>query len=197
MGFPIPRFQYANVDTVGDVANTSGDISNIPDTSKIAVGMFARGTAIPAGATVGVIAGTTVTLAAGAVATATHVGEAVSFGWEVLLDYPPVETEGEVLTTNANVSESLSGIRQTSVNYIEAVRNLTFSFVSPTKQGLLDTFLRTWALLGYTFRYFEDQTSPTYVVYELKDLTVDPTKRAPASATTFYWDIPLNFRRAL
>jgi hypothetical protein len=197
MAFQIPRIQYANMDTVGDTAAGNGTLLNIPSTVGLAPGMFARGVNIPAGALIGVVAANSITLAAGVLATGTTPGGAVSFGNEILFDYPPVEPEGEVMTTDATVSQSLSGQRQTAVNYVESVRNLTFSFVSPTLKALMDTFLQTWGLLGNQFRYFEDQTSNVYVLWELSDLTVDPTKRAPASATTYVWDIPLNFRRAL
>lgn len=197
MAFQIPKIEYKNVDTTGDTTNGNGTIANIPDTTGIEVGMFVRGTGVPSGATVGSKTASSVTLASGALCTVTDTGVAVEFGIKIEFEYPPKEPRGEKLNTNAVVSESISGVRQVSINHIEATRNPVFSFLSPTIKALMDTFLQTHACNGEAFRYHEDKTSSSYVSYELEDLKVEPKKIAPRSDSTFSWEIPLKFRRVL
>jgi len=197
MAFAIPRIQYKNVDTTGDITTGNGIISTIPDTTDIEVGMFVRGTGIPDGSLVANKTGTSVTLDVPNVATATTTGVSLSFGHEILFQFPPMEKNGEILETKANTSESLSGIRQVSVNYIEENRSLVFSFLSPAIYALLDTFLRTHALFGESFRYYEDQTLNTYKDYELDKFKVTPRKLASRGVDTYVWEVPLAFRRVL
>jgi len=197
MAFAIPRIQYKNVDTTGDITTGNGIISTIPDTTDIEVGMFVRGTGIPDGSLVASKTGTSVTLNAPNLATATTTGVSLSFGYEILFQFPPMEKNGEILETKANTSESLSGIRQVSVNYIEENRSLVFSFLSPAIYALLDTFLRSHALFGESFRYYEDQTLNTYKDYELDKFKVTPRKLAPRGVDTYVWEVPLAFRRVL
>jgi hypothetical protein len=196
MGFAIPKIQYKNVDTTGNTASGNATVSNIPDTTDIEVGMFIRGTGIPTGATVGSKTSSTVVLASGT-ASANGTGVALAFGYEIEFDYPPIEPEGEELNTKATSSESLSGIQQTSVNYIEATRKPKFSFISQAKYLLLKTFMQSHALLGGDFRYYEDKTLSSYVDYELDKLKWEPKKIAPVGVDVYIWEIPLTFRRAL
>lgn len=63
--------------TTADTTDTSDQLTNIADTTNIAVGWKVEGTGIPAGTTVSAIVGTTVTLSAAA--TATDTGVAVKF----------------------------------------------------------------------------------------------------------------------
>ena len=196
MAFAIPRIQYKNLDTTGDTLNTNATISNIPDTTLIEVGMFIRGAGIPTGATVGSKTSSTVVLASGT-ASATASGVALAFGYEILFTYPPKEAKGEKLKSNASVSTSLSGIRQTSVDNIEGTRNPIFSFLTQALKTKLDTFVQTSALFGEAFRYFEDQTSASYVAYELDALDYDPKKIAPAGVDVYTWEIALKFVRTL
>ncbi len=195
-GFAIPRIQYLNVDTTGATTSGSGTIGSIPDTSELVVGMFVRGTGIPTGALIGTIGVNSVTLASSVLATATG-SVAVVFGKEILFDYPPVETGGEELSTNSTISESLSGERQVSINYVEGLRKLKLSHLSPAVYALLDTFLKTHALIGESFRYYDDKTTSTYVDVELDQLKAQPKKLAPRGVDTYVWEVPLNLRRVL
>lgn len=197
MAFAIPKIQYKNISTTGDTAISSGVIINIPSTANIEVGMFCRGAGIPTGALVGSKTATTITLASGVLATANATAAALDFGFEILFDYPPIEEGGEALETKATISESLSGIQQVSVNYVEATRRLKFSFLSPAVYALVDTFLRTSAILGEGFRYFEDQTLTPFTEYELNALKVAPRKIASRGSVDFVWEVPLTFRRVL
>lgn len=196
MAFAIPRIQYKNVDTTGTTANLSGTITGIADTSRIEIGMFVRGAGIPVGALVGSKTSSTVTLAAAVLATASATVP-IAFGYEILFDYPPIEPTGEALEAKAVTSESLSGIQQTALNYIEGKRELKFSFLTNTIYQLVDTFLKTHALLGDSFRYFEDKTLSTYVEYELDALKTKPRKIAAKGVDVYVWEVPLSFRRVV
>lgn len=197
MSFEIPKIEYKNSTSIGDTTSGSGTISNISSTEDLEAGMFITGTGIPSGATVGTVSATSIDLADGAVCTATNSDITLTFGHRIEFDFPPKEPKGEARETKATISESLSGQRQVSVNYIEGTRSLTFSFLSPAIYALLQTFLDEHALLGETFRYYEDKTLSTYVDYELDTLKVDPKKIAPRSATTYVWEVPLKFRRVV
>lgn len=195
MGFAIPKLQYKNLDTTGDTTISSGTIANIPDVSEIEVGMYVRGTGIPAGATVGSIGATSITLASGVLATANGAAVAVLFGYEILFDFPPVEATGNQYETKGTITQSLSGVKQVSVDHIELVRKFTFSFLSQALYTAMDTFLTTFALLGGEFRYFDDKTIDSYVVYDLNTLKTAPKKVAPKGQDTYVWDLPLDFRK--
>jgi len=197
MAFPIPKIEYKNGSTTGTTTNGSGTLTSVGDTSDMEAGMFISGTGVPTGATIESVTTTTVTLASGAVCTSTNPSSTLSFGHRIEFEYPPKEPKGEARDTKATVSESLSGIRQVSVNYIEGTRNLLFSFLSPTIYALLETFLDDHALLGDEFRYYEDKTLSTYVDYELDTFKVEPKKIAPRSETTYVWEVPLKFRRVI
>lgn len=197
MGFPIPRIQYKNVDTEGDVASGSGVINDIEDTSEIEVGMFVRAAGVPSGALVGTVGANSVTLASGVLATASNGDTPIKFGFEVLFQYPPIEETGENLEPKSTVTEALSGIRQVAEHYLEGVRKLKFSFLSQSIYTLLDTFLRTHGTKGKAFRYYADQTLDAYVDYELDALKVVPKKIAPKGVEVYVWEVPLSFRRIL
>jgi hypothetical protein len=196
MAFAIPRIQYKNLDTTGTTASGNGTITSIADTSLIEVGMFVRGTGIPDGALVDSKTSSTVVLASGVLCTASAT-VAISFGYEILFDYPPIEEGGEELDAKNTTSESLSGVQQTALHYIEGKRKLKFSFLSPAIYTLVDTFLKTWGLLGEDFRYYEDKTLTPYTTYELDALKVNPKKIAPRGVDTYVWEVPLSFRRVI
>ncbi len=197
MAFLIPKIEYKNAATTGDTTSGSGTVANVADTSKILAGMFVKGSGIPTGTLVGTVSSTSFTLASSVHASATAAGVALAFGFAIALDYPPKEPKGEILESKSTISESLSGVRQTSVSSTEGFREFVFSFLSPAIYALFNTWLTTSALLGDSFRYFEDQTSSTYVEYSLDTLKVTPVKVTSRSATTYVWDIPLKFRRVL
>lgn len=197
MAFAIPKLQYKNVTLTGNTTSGSGTIAGLTSTASLAVGMFASGAGIPVGATIGSLTSNSFTLAGGVLATATATGVSIDFGNEISFDYPPKEPKGEALEVNATQSESLSGVRQVSLNNIEAKRSLTFSFLSPAIYAQLDSFLKNHALLGSSFRYFEDKTLTTYVDYELDSLKTSPKKISPRGVDLYVWELPLTFRRVL
>lgn len=197
MAFAIPKIEYKNGTTTGTTTSGSGTISAVASTEDIEAGMFIEGTGIPTGATVASVTDTEILLANGVLCTASNASVTLSFGSRIEFDFPPKEPKGESRDVKASSSESLSGQRQVSVNYIEGNRSLTFSFLSPAIFALLETFLDSHGLLGEEFRYYEDKTLTTYVDYELDTLKVDPKKIAPRSPTTYVWEVPLKFRRVI
>jgi len=197
MAFAIPKIEYKNGSTNGNTTNGSGTIADVDDTTDIEAGMFISGTGVPSGATVESVTATTVVLANGATCTATGSDVTLNFGHRIEFEYPPKEAKGELLESKATVSESLSGQRQVSLNYIEGNRSLTFSFLTQTIYNLVKDFLEDHALLGEEFRYYEDKTLSTYVDYELDTFKVDPKKIAPKGEDTYVWEVPLKFRRVV
>jgi hypothetical protein len=174
MGAHIPKIQYKNATLTGDTTNANATVSDVADTSDIEVGMIVTGSGIPAGTTVLSVGASSFTMNKNATATANNVS--LSFAHELEFDYPPVEPSGEKLKAEATVSESLSGLKQVSINNVEATRKLKFSFLSHAKYLLLKDFLDDHAILGNDFRYFDDKASSSYITYELDKLEYEPKK---------------------
>lgn len=195
MGHYIPKLQYKNYLQNGTTTMGSNILTGMSPTTNFEVGMFVRGTGIPAGALVASKTNNTVTFT-GTPATASATVP-VSFGVEIIFSYPPIEPKGETIDPKETVSTSLSGINQTIVNHLEALRTPTFSFLSETIKLQLDLFARTWYCLGRTFRYFDDRDSASYIEFESKDLKYAPTKIVPKGINTYVWKVPMSFRRLL
>lgn len=116
---------------------------------------------------------------------------------ELVFDYPPTVDDGDQFVPTNTVSISISGVRQVSTNYVEIQRTVTFEFVTQTLKMLYDSFMSTWAVLGNTFKYFEDQNSGTFVYYEISDLQTKSKKIMPKTANSYLWQIPISMRRVL
>lgn len=197
MAFAIPKIEYKNGSTTGTVTSGSGTLSGLESTEDIEVGMFIAGTGIPAGATVESKTDTAVVLAGGVLATVSNASVDLSFGFKIEFEYPPKEPKGEQFETNATTSISLSGIRQVSINHIEGNRSPIFSFLSQSIYELMLSFLQNHALLGESFRYYENKNSAAYLDYELDTLKVEAKKIAPKGEDVYVWEVPLKFRRVL
>lgn len=196
MAHKIPKLQYLNTSFTGDRTSGSAVITNIADTTDLAADMVVVGTGVPSGAVILTVdSATQITLDMNATATATSASFDAYF--EISFDYPPVETKGEQYDAKENISISLSGDRQVSINYIEAMRDLKFSFVSQTIKDLLDTFFTTHGVYGRDFRYFEDNQSASYITYEIDKLKYQPKKLSAVSTSAYLWEIPITFRRVL
>jgi len=147
MAFAIPRIQYKNYTVAGNTSSGSALVTALTTTTGLEVGMFVRGTGIPTGAKILTVdSSTQVTLDMNATANGT--GVSFDFGFEILFDYPPKEKYGEKLDSKERVSVAISGVQQTSVDFIEAKRELKFSFLTETIKTKMDTFYKTWAGLG-------------------------------------------------
>lgn len=194
MAHKIPKLQYLNTTLSGTTSSGSPTITGISSTADLQAGMKAVGTGIPVGATILSLTSTTATLSANATASATV---SIAYYFEISFDYPPIEVKGEILDAKERVSVSISGLRQVSLDHIEGQRKMKFSFVSQTIKDLVTTFFTTHALYGKVFRYFDDNTSMSYVEYELLNFKYDPTKISPRGPSAYLWEFPLDVRRVL
>ena len=120
----------------------------------------------------------------------------------IAFEYPPeVGGDGpDELTTKDNTVFSLSGVRQTSFNYIDANRFMVFSFASEALLLAFQNFITGWACLGNSFQYYDDATSEDFVTYELvpgykfKPVRITGVSGSPGD---YIYKIPLQFRRTV
>lgn len=116
---------------------------------------------------------------------------------QIVFDYPPILDDGDERETKATVSDSVSGIRQVSAQYVEVIRNLKFSFVSETLKSALELFYDLNAGLGKSFKYFEDKNGIAFAFYELDELKLKPKRIQAVGENAYIWEIPLKLRRVL
>jgi hypothetical protein len=197
MGFAIPKIEYNVIETQGNLTSGNGTITGIPDTSLITAGMFVRGAGVPSGAVVLSVAVNSIVLASGVLCTNTALAVPLEFGSLLEFVYPPVEQSGESRKSASHISESLSGMRQVSTDYIEGTRTLRFSFLSQSLFESMETFLGSWGLLGKSFRYYDDKLSVSYQETELDKLQSMPKKIAPKGVDQYVWEQSLTFRRVI
>lgn len=115
----------------------------------------------------------------------------------ISFDYPPVVDDGDEYESKAVISDAISGIRQVSVQNIEAVRKLKFSFLSESKRSALDSFFTSHAGYGKSFKYFEDKNGVTFSYYELDELKFQPKKITAVGENAYIYELPLKLRRVL
>lgn len=112
---------------------------------------------------------------------------------EIPFDFPPEQDDGESYDVKEHVSDAISGARQVSVDHIELLRKLKFTFLTPTIKAQLETFFNTHAAFGNSFKYYEDKTLVGFVTYELKDFKFDPKK--VTGRVIYPYEIDFKFRR--
>ena len=196
MPFQIPKIEYKNYSYSGTTSSGSAIVTAMTTTTSLEVGMFVKGTGIPSNTTIlSVDSSSQITLSQNV--TASNVGVSLSFGYEIEFEYPPVEPGGEVLDSKERISVSISGVRQVSIDFIEAKRKLKFAFLTEAIKSKVDTFMQTHALYGKQFRYFDDKTSVSYLTVELNSLKYDPKKIAPKGIDVYVWEFSSEFRRVL
>lgn len=113
---------------------------------------------------------------------------------EIDFRYPPKEEIPEKMDSKQRISVSLAGIRQISVDYVEATRVLKFSHLNETEIAALQTFYLTHGYLGKTFKYFEDQNSINFVEYEMVN-DFSPRRMAIATANQYFYEVQITMRR--
>lgn len=116
---------------------------------------------------------------------------------EISFDYPPLGDDGDLLNSKAHVSESISGMRQVSIDYIAVERDLKFTFLSETIKAQLYTFFALHALYGKSFKYFDDKNGVDFVFYELDTLKFTPKRMQGVGENAYIWELPLKLRRVL
>ncbi len=192
MGHAIPKIEWKN-DTESCISVSGNDTLTLVSTTLIEVGMIAEGTGIPSGTTV--IAKTSSTVQLSALATVSATND-IEFLYRISLDYPPIEETGEQEDSVDHSSTSLSGIQQTSIDYVEGIRALTFSHLSQALYVQFKTFYESHAFISRSFRYYDDKTLTDFLDYELKDLKFKP-KKIGSRGTDYVWVLPFNLRRVV
>lgn len=193
MAFAIPKIEFNVKTKSGASAGGSDFIVSLASTTDLSLGMYVRGDHIPAGTTIIAIGPAAVQLSANA----TGIDSSFDFFNLISFEYPPKEMTAGKLSAQSTISESESGVRQTSIKFIEEIRSLNFSFLSHALYTQMDSFLKTYALYGYTFRYYDDKTTTTYNDYSLDKLDAEPKKLMGKGANEYVWEIPLKIRRVL
>ncbi|MFN8741539.1 MAG: hypothetical protein ACK5YR_16560 [Pirellula sp.] len=191
--YAIPKIEWKNQSLTATRTGGSNTLTSVT-TTNIEVGMLIEGTGIPSGTTVLSKTVSTVVMSANAISPGTS---SLDFLYRISLQYPPIEPTGAKLNTNAQISESLSGVRQVSIYNIEEIRTLSFSFLTETIKNSFDTFLKTHGCFGQSFRYFEDATLTSFNTYELEELKPTPKKIVPKGLDQYIWEYGLKFRRVL
>lgn len=183
--YAIPKIEYNFVTKSGSSAGGS-DFLNVSDVVGLYIGMRVRGTGIPNGATISAIGiGVQISM------NATGAGSSFEFFREVEFEYPPIEEEDEAILPRERKSTSLSGVHQTSVDYVERVRSLIFSHLSPVIYSKLQDFFSNHGVFDRDFRYYEDKTTGDFIVYTLRTLEWRPKKVGLRGLML----VPLQFRR--
>ena len=109
--------------------------------------------------------------------------------------YPPVEKDAPAIDAVEKVSKSLSGVRQTAVDYFEETRKLNFRFLTEAQLANMKTFFKTHAGLGKSFRYYDNALLADYFDYELAELKFRPKKVTSVGVDVYIYDLELSLRR--
>lgn len=112
----------------------------------------------------------------------------------------PCDAEGmarEKRVINRKRQESLSGVQQSQINYIEATRRMKFGQLTEELVDLLEDFIDNWASLGKAFKVFLNKDSAEYISYTLDQDKFDPKTNLPKGENRYLYDVELNFRRVI
>ena len=115
---------------------------------------------------------------------------------EIIFRYPPKDDNGEQLKSDDEKSKALDGSQWTILNFIEAKRSVTLSFLNELEREALIEFFVTWAGRGKSFEWFPDFELPDFKTYELEKSDLIFRKVVPKDGG-FIWETTLSFRRAI
>jgi hypothetical protein len=88
-----------------------------------------------------------------------------------------------------------TGIRQRNVGYIEEIITITAQFEPEATVDAVDTMMKTWVLLGNTFKYVPDNTDYlTFQTVELLDGGFSPERM---NTGRDFWKFKLKVRIAI
>ncbi len=116
---------------------------------------------------------------------------------EIRFTYPPKELKAEKFTPSQKTAESISGVVQTSTNYIEGTRSFQFSFLTEAQKAQLETFMLTYALYGNFFKYYPDKNAGEYFTVQLDKRVYDPKKIASVGIDVYIYEVQVDIRRVL
>lgn len=193
MALLIPRLEWD--DQSATATRTSGNpiLSAISSTTAINVGMIAKGTGIPLDAQVISKTVNSVTLNVNATSSGSSV---VEFFERYDFEFPPVKDTEEKLKPKLSVSESLSGTQQFILNFIEAERDLEFFFITHTDAEKLREKFYRFALLGNSFRYFDDKDDAPFKTMTLGKFDYSQNRQVKKHPY-FKYSIQFSFRRVV
>jgi len=164
--YQMPALEWNEQVIAGESTTASAVLTNTGATTNILAGMVIDHPDFPYNTRV--LSKTTDTITMDQVATGTTVAGSFSFFRRFEFNYPAQKDEGEQATANQSVTRALSGNKQTVTNYIELERALTFGFVTQAERDeLRDDFYFDWALLGNSFRYYNDKEVDSFVEYQV------------------------------
>lgn len=90
---------------------------------------------------------------------------------------------------------SISGRRQTNVDYLEVTRKLKFGGLSEAEIVSLRAWFRSWAYLGKQFKFYDDKDGTDFETYELADLKFKPKRTSPVGANAYLYEVQIAMRR--
>lgn len=187
-----PRLEWNDQTVNATKTNLSPVLSGISSTAEITVGMIAQGNGIPTGATV--ISKTVNSVTLSEDATLSETSEVNLFN-RYDFEFPPTRDTEDKFAPKQTQTESLSGISQTTTNYIEAIRDMTFWFVNQADCDFLrDSFYLGWAVYGNEFRMYPDQDEPEFDISKL-DTTKFSRNRQVKKHPNFKYSFSLSFRK--
>lgn len=189
----IPRLEWNEQSVTATRVSGNPTLSSISSTANIIVGMIASGTGIPTGATVISKTVSSVTLNTNASLSGTSV---ITFVQRYDFQYPPKTDSEEKLIPNQIITSSLSGLNQYQTMYLEANRDLEFDLVRQADADTLQNDFYYYALLGNSFKYYQDKDVVSYQTMEL-DMKSFIRKRRTVSGGLFFYQINFSMRRVV
>jgi len=190
----IPAIEWDEKIVSGSSSVGSDTITGIADTSQVSSGMIVSDSAFPYPSLVVSKTANTITLSQNATANKTG---SFSFYKRFEFRYPANKDKGEQLRANQTRTLSLSGIPQTLTNFIEARRDLSFTFLTLSeKTTLQNDFYSSWALLGKAFRYYNDKEIDSKVTYQ-NDSNEFKQDRVVKKHPDYLYELDFRFRRVI
>lgn len=124
-------------------------------------------------------------------------GVELEFFFRYQFEFPPSQDTDDQDNAKQAVQTSLSGIQQVQTFHIEVERNITYNMLTREQRDLLRVeFFEKWALLGFTFRYRDDETLGSFQNYQLNRFAFTnarTVKKHPA----YLYSLNLNIRRVI
>lgn len=190
----IPALEWDEKTITGTSSVGSPTISSVPDTTSIFQGQVIDDASFSYPTLVVSKTSNSITLNKNATANKTG---SFSFFNRFEFQYPAKRDQGEQLRANQTRTLSLSGVQQTITNYIDARRTLTFSFLTQTENTTLrDSFYTQWALLGKSFRYYNDKAINSKVVY-FNNNEEYRQERIVKKHPDYLYEVDFSFRRVV
>ena len=121
----------------------------------------------------------------------------------IQFEHPPqgLDYKGLNYKSVGKVVESTNGNYQTSENYLEEGRSLTFKIVNETITDAMVIFMNTWGMTKRkTFKYYVDGDQPTFVEVQISRRQTSFRPKRTGTSTSDganTYEFKLNMRRAL